>query len=160
MPSLPPTSSGSAGPTGRNPAFVRTFWDARFCSDVAAQAPLSLSQIAQLTNRRGGDTTPGRILSDSIAQYGRVLRNEDQVEAAQHRTIIVDQYVVGGNAIVLLAQQSLVSLGEVLEELIAPIGDRNSEIGTVGQLKVQHRPGVVSAQTLQLGHTSTLDAHR
>ena len=45
---------------------------------------------------------------------------------------------------------------ELVEELIAAVGDEGGEVGTVRQFEGQHRRGVVGAQALQLGHRPTL----
>ncbi|MGI9005291.1 MAG: hypothetical protein ACR2FU_03680 [Streptosporangiaceae bacterium] len=47
-------------------------------------------------------------------------------------------------------------LGELVEEVVAAVGDRGSEVGAVRQLEGQDRRGMVSMQPLQLGHRPTL----
>src|SRR5215469_8148887 len=60
------------------------------------------------------------------------------------------------DARILLSQQVIVPLGELVEELIAAVGDKACEVGTVRQLEGQDRRGMVGAQALQLGHRQTL----
>ncbi len=45
---------------------------------------------------------------------------------------------------------------EVVEELIATIGDKGGKVGTVRQYEGQDRRGVVGAQALQFGRPRTL----
>ena len=51
-------------------------------------------------------------------------------------------------------------LGELVEELIAAVGDEGSEVGAVRQLEGQDRRGMVGMQPLQLGHGPTLPRWR
>jgi hypothetical protein len=44
-----------------------------------------------------------------------------------------------------------VPVGELVEELVAAVGDRGSEVGAVRQLEGQDRRGMASIQPLQLG---------
>ncbi|MGH1555490.1 hypothetical protein ACRAWF_37740 [Streptomyces sp. L7] len=46
--------------------------------------------------------------------------------------------------------------GEVLEVVVAAVGDGGGEVGAVRQLEGQDRRGVIGAQPLQLGHRPTL----
>ena len=117
-------------------------------------------QMAQLTDRRGGQASSGRVLRHSVTQFCRATLNKAQVEATHDRTVLGDEYVVRAAACLLLGQQGMVSLGEVFVVLIASVGDRCSEVAAVRQLEVQHRRGVVSTQTLQLGHNWTIFAGR
>jgi len=112
-------------------------------------------QIAQLTDHRGGQTSPGRMLSDSVTEFCRGIVKA-QVEATQDRTVFGEQDVARGAPRLLLGQQSVVPLGEVSEKLIASVGDRCSKVSAVRQLEVQYRRGVVNAQPLQIGHLLTL----
>src|SRR5580693_4938088 len=59
-------------------------------------------------------------------------------------------------ASVLFGQQRVETLGEVIEELITPIGDKRRKIGAVRQFEGQDRRGLVGAEALQLGHRPTL----
>lgn len=45
---------------------------------------------------------------------------------------------------------------ELLEELVAAVGDRGSEERAVCELEREDRLGVVGSERLQLGHRSTL----
>ncbi|MGX1305200.1 hypothetical protein RKD35_006688 [Streptomyces albogriseolus] len=76
----------------------------------------------------------------------------DEVEPAEHRAVLHDQYVEGADAGVLLGQQRVEPAGEPLEELVAAIGDRGSEVRAVRQLESQHRRGMTGVEPLQLGH--------
>jgi hypothetical protein len=61
-----------------------------------------------------------------------------------------------GTHSLLLGQQGVVPLGELVVELIAPVGDQGSEVRAVRQLEGQHRRGMAGSQALQLGHRPTL----
>lgn len=56
----------------------------------------------------------------------------------------------------LLGQRGVVPVGELVEEVVAAVGDRGSEVGAVRQLEGQDRRGVADMQPLQLGHCPTL----
>ena len=52
------------------------------------------------------------------------------------------------------------TVGELVEELVAAVGDRSSEVGAVHQLEGQDRRGMSGMQLLQLGHCRTLARSR
>jgi hypothetical protein len=79
-----------------------------------------------------------------------------RIALAQDRAILGDEDVEGADAGLLLGQQRAVPLGELVEELIAPVRDRGSEVGAVRQFEGQDRRGMVGSQALQLGHRPTL----
>jgi hypothetical protein len=56
----------------------------------------------------------------------------------------------------LLGQHGVVPVGELVEELVAAVGDRGREVGAVRQLERQDRRRVTGIQPLQLGHRPTL----
>jgi hypothetical protein len=60
------------------------------------------------------------------------------------------RHVVGADPGLLLGQQLAVPVGELVEELVAAVWDRGSEVGAVRQLEGQDRRGMASAQLLQL----------
>ena len=111
--------------------------------------------MAQLTDRRGSQASTGRLLGHPATQFRRAILNKAQVEAAQDRTVPGDENVVRADADLLLGQQSMVPFGEVFEVLIASVGDPCGKWPRFANSKVQHRQGVVSTQTLQLGHIWT-----
>jgi hypothetical protein len=49
-----------------------------------------------------------------------------------------------------------VLLGELVEELIAAVGDEGGEVGAVGQFEGQDRRGMAGMQPLQLWHGLSL----
>jgi integrase len=79
----------------------------------------------------------------------------EQIEPAEYRTVLGDEHVEGANAGLLLSQQGVVAVGELVEEVVAAVGDRGSEVGAVRQLEGQDRRGVTGMQPLQLGHCPT-----
>src|SRR6516225_715493 len=96
------------------------------------------------------------MLRDPVSEYGRAVLEIEQVEPAEHRAILADEHVEHAGASLLLGQQGAVSLGEMVEELIAAVGDKGGEVGAVRQFEGQDRRGMVGAQALQLGHRPTL----
>jgi hypothetical protein len=59
-----------------------------------------------------------------------------------------DKHVEGADASLLLSQQGSVPVGELVEELVASVGDKGSEVGAVRQLEGQDRRGMASMQPL------------
>ena len=96
-------------------------------------------QLAQLPDGRGRHAAAGDVLRDPVTQFRCAVLGEDQVESAQYRAILGDEHMEGAEAGLLLGQQGAVPLGELVEELIAPVGDRGSEVGAVRQLDGQLR---------------------
>src|SRR4029077_17782610 len=75
---------------------------------------------------------------------------------AQNRAVLSDEHVEGADAGLLLSQQGAIPVGELVEELVATVRDRSSEVGAVHQLEGQDRRGMAGTQLLQLGHRPTL----
>jgi hypothetical protein len=100
------------------------------------------------------DDTPNRIFERY--KFGGAVLQAVQVEPAQHRAVPGDEHVEGAGTGLLLGQQGVVPLGELVVELIAPVGDQGSEVRAVRQLEGQHRRGMAGSQALQLGHRPTL----
>jgi len=98
----------------------------------------------------------GDLLRDPVSELSGAGLQIDQVEPAEHRAILADEHVQDTRASLLLGQQGVVPLGEVVEELIAAVGDEGGKVGAVRQFEGQDRRGVVGAQPLQLGHRTTL----
>jgi hypothetical protein len=96
------------------------------------------------------------LLCDPISELGRAVLKIEQVEPAQHRAIVADEHMEDTGASVLFGQQGVELLGEVIEELIPPIGDKRGKVTAVRQFEGQDRRGVVGAEALQLGHRPTL----
>ena len=87
------------------------------------------------------------MLGDPVAEFGGAVP-ERQVEPAQDRAVLGDEHVVGAGAGLLLVQQGAVLLGELVEVLVAAVGDGGGEVGAVGLLEGQDRRGVAGAQPL------------
>jgi hypothetical protein len=96
------------------------------------------------------------MLRDAVAELGGAVLQVVQVEPAQHRAILGHEHVEGAGAGLLLGDRGAVPVGELVEELLAAVGDRGREPGPVGQLERQHRGGIVRIQRFQLGHGPTL----
>ena len=88
------------------------------------------------------------MLRDPVAEFGRAVLGEDQVEPAQDRVILGDKHVEGADAGLLLSQQGAVPLGELVVELIAAVGDKGSEVRAVREFEGQDRLGMASMQPL------------
>jgi hypothetical protein len=121
-----------------------------------AQPVLGRRQPAQLPDGRGRYATAGDMLRDPVAEFRSVVFDVDQIEPAEHRAILGDEHVEGTDAGLLLSQQGVVPAGELVEEVVATVGDRGSEVGAVRQLEGQNRRGMIGMQPLQLGHRPTL----
>src|SRR5258708_1210906 len=52
------------------------------------------------------------------------------------------------------------SVGELVEELVAAVGDHGGEVGAIRQLEGQDRRGITGMQALQLGHHRALPRRR
>jgi hypothetical protein len=57
-----------------------------------------------------------------------------------------------GRARLLRAQQGVVLLAEVVEELVPPVRDRCGEVRAVLELECEHGVRMVAPQALELGH--------
>src|SRR5215468_4843054 len=143
MPGRPP---GSAGPAGTNPALVRTFWDATLSWVVAALSVRSPYCPAATRD----------LLRNPVPEHGRAVFKIVEVEPAEYRAILANEHVEDAGASLLLGQGGVVLLSEVVVELIAAVGDKGGEVGAVRQFEGQDHRGMISAQTLQLGHRPTL----
>ena len=155
---------GRPAPPRWKPALSNTRCDAAFSWEVAARRVLTPcredASKQQLAHGRRRDSAAGDLLRHAITHLRDTVPDEHQVEPPEHRPVVVDEHVVGADASVLLCQQGTVSLGEGLEVLVAPVGDRRCEVGAVRQLEGQDRLGVVSAQQLQLRHRRRLSISR
>jgi drug/metabolite transporter (DMT)-like permease len=109
-------------------------------------------QPAQLKHGRGRHAAAGDVLSDPVAEFRGAVPREEEVEPAEDRAVLVDEHVVGAAAGLLLGQQGTVPRGELVEEVIAAVGDEGGEVAAVGPLEGQDRLGVAGVQPLQLGH--------
>jgi hypothetical protein len=96
------------------------------------------------------------VLRDPVADVRHTVLGEVQVEPAQDRAVLGDEYVEGADAGLLLGQQGTVTLGEPIVELITAVGDRGGEVDAVGQLEGEDRRGMAGSQALQLWHSTTL----
>jgi hypothetical protein len=99
---------------------------------------------------------PCDVLRDPVAELSRAILEAVQVEPAQDRAVLGDEYVEGADAGLLLGQQGTVALGEPIVELITAVGDRGGEVDAVGQLEGEDRRGMVGSQALQLWHSTTV----
>lgn len=116
--------------------------------DYRADSKIGRCQLAQQANRHRGQASSGCPFGDAITEFRRTSLGKDQVEAADNRTVVLDQHVVRAEAGLLLGQQSIEALGEVLIELVAAIGDPFREISAVCQFEVQYSGCVLSTQPL------------
>ncbi len=119
-------------------------------------------QPAQLNHGRGRHAAAGGVLSDPVAEFRGAVAGEVKIEPAEDRAVLVDEHVIGAEAGLLLGQQGAVPLGELVEEVVAAVGDEGGEVAAVGPLEGQDRRGVIGVQPLQLGHgaDSTQPPHR
>jgi hypothetical protein len=85
---------------------------------------------------------------DPVTEFRGAVPGEDQVEPAEDRAVLGDEHVVGADACLLLGQQGTVPLGELVEELIAAVGDEAAEVAAVGPLEGQDRRRMVGVQPL------------
>jgi hypothetical protein len=113
-------------------------------------------QTAQLPDGRGRHAAAGDVLRHPVAECGSAVLEVVEVEPAQDRAVLGDEYVEGADAGLLLGQQGTVPLGEPIVELITAVGDRGGEVDAVGQLEGEDRRGMVGSQALQLWHSTTL----
>jgi hypothetical protein len=109
-------------------------------------------ELAQVPHGRGRHAAPSGVLRDPVAEFRRAVPDAVQVEPAQDRAVVGDEHVVGAAAGFLLGQHGAVPAGELVEVLIAAVGDGGGEVGAVRQLEGQDRLGMVRAKKLQLGH--------
>src|SRR5580765_3503929 len=100
------------------------------------------------------------MVRDAIAQLPDTVPDEQQVEAPQHGPVLVDEHVVRPDARLLVGEQGVVPLGEVLEVLVAAVGDARREEGAIRRLESQDRRGMMGAYALQLGHLTRLSIPR
>jgi len=117
-----------------------------------AQPVFRRRQPTQFKHGRGRHAAACGVLSDPVAEFRGAVPGEVQVEPAKDRAVLVDEHVVGADAGLLLGQQGPVPLGELVEELVAAVGDEAGEVAAVGPLEGQDRRGVAGVQPLQLGH--------
>src|SRR5262249_45607456 len=75
-----------------------------------------------------------------VAEFGGAVVQAGQGEPAQHRAVLGDEQGVGAGTGLLLGQQGVVPLGELVLELIAPVGDRGGE-GRAGPPPERQHPG-------------------
>jgi len=81
------------------------------------------------------------MLRDPVAEFRGVVFDVDQIEPAEYRAVLGDEHVAGASACLLLSQQGVEPVGELVEELVAAVGDRGSEVGAVRQLEGEDPPG-------------------
>ena len=117
-----------------------------------AQPVFRRRQPAQFKHGRGRHAAACGVLSDPVAEFRGAVHGEVKVEPAEDRSVLVDEHVIGAEAGLLLGQQGAVPLGELVEEVVAAVGDEGGEVAAVGPLEGQDRRGVAGVQPLQLGH--------
>jgi hypothetical protein len=100
----------------------------------AQPVPLSRQQ-AQLPDSRGRHAAARHVLRDPVAEIRTAVLGEEQVEPAENRGVLGDEHVVGAEAVLLLGQHRAVPVGELVEEVVAAVGDRGSEVVAVRQLE-------------------------
>jgi hypothetical protein len=115
-------------------------------------------QPAQFPHGRGRQAAAGGVLRDPVAELSGAILEAVQVEPAQDCAVLGDEHVVGAAAGLLLGQQGAVLLGELVEELIAAVGDEGGKVGAVCQLEGQDRRGMTGMQPLQLWHGPSLSS--
>src|SRR5436305_13660598 len=98
----------------------------------------------------------GNMLRHPVAESRTVVLDVIQIEPAKYRAVLGDEHVEGADTCLLLSQQGAVPVGELVEEVVAAVGDRGGEVGAVCQLEGQDRRGMTGMQPLQLGHCPTL----
>ena len=91
-------------------------------------------------NGRGRHAAAGDALRDPVAKFRGAVLDVDQVEPAEYRVVLGDEHVESADAGLLLSQQGVVPVGELVEEVVAAVGDRGSEVGAVRRLKGPWRP--------------------
>jgi hypothetical protein len=121
-----------------------------------AQAVPRRSELAQFPHGGSGHAAAGYVLRDPVAELCGAILEVNQIEPAEHRAVFVDEHVEDAGAALLLREERLVAVGEVVEVVIATVGDRPGEVGPVRPFEGQHRLGMVGAEALQLGHRPTL----
>jgi len=77
-------------------------------------------QPAQLPNGRGRHAAAGDVLRHPVAKVRHAILDVDQVEPAEHRAVLGDEYVESTDAGLLLSQQGVVPVGELVEEVVEP----------------------------------------
>ena len=126
----------------------RTIYTSRLHDGVASAAWPVFSEPALAMLRSAGaelHPEPGEVLWEAGDPYHLDL-------------VLGDEHVVGAGAGRLLCQEGVVALGEVLEVLVAAVGDRGREVGPVRQLERQDRRRVIDSQGLQLRHRTRLSS--
>jgi hypothetical protein len=98
------------------------------------QPVLGRRQPTQLLDGRGRGAATGDVLRDPVAEFRSVVLDVEQIEPAQYRAVLADEYVEGADAGLLLSQEGGVPVGELIEDVVAAVGDRSSEVGAVGPL--------------------------
>jgi len=98
------------------------------------------------------------MLGGPVAEVRHAVPGEVQVEPPQDRAVLGDEHVVGAG--VLLGQHRTVPLGELIEEVVAAIGDGGGEVGAVRPLEREDRGLMARVQGLKLRHGLTLTPRR
>jgi hypothetical protein len=96
------------------------------------------------------------VLRDPVSELRRAVLETDQVEPAEHGAILADEHVEDAGTSFLLGQQDVELLGEMVEELIAAVGDEGGKVGAVRQFECQDCWSVGGVEALQFGHRPTL----
>jgi hypothetical protein len=113
-------------------------------------------QSAKFPHSLSRNAPAGSVLGDPVAEVRHAVVGEVQVESAQDRAVVRNEHVVGADAGVLLSQQDAVLRGELIEKLVAAIGDGGGEVGAVCPLKHEDRGLMAGIQPLQIKHGHTL----
>jgi hypothetical protein len=87
----------------------------------------------------------GHLPRDPVAQFRDAVVDVDQIDSAEYAT-----------AGFLLGRQGVVPVGEPVEAVVAPLGDRGHEVGAGRPLEGQDHRGMTGMQAPQLGHCPTL----
>lgn len=83
-------------------------------------------------------------MRDPATQLRYAVADEHEVEPTKDGPVVRDEHVAGPVASLLICQQGVVPLGELLEELVATVGDRSSEVGAIRDLEIQDGSATVS----------------
>ncbi len=71
------------------------------------------------------------MLGDPVAELRGCVLELIEVEPAQYRTILLNEYIEGTTASFLLGKQGAVPLRELVEELVAAVGDRAGKVRAI-----------------------------
>jgi hypothetical protein len=100
------------------------------CSERAQPVPPG-REPAQFSHGRGRHAATRDVLRDPVPEFGGAAGKIEKVEPAEYRAVVADEHVEGTAARFLLGQQGVVPLGELVEELIAAVGDKGGKVGAV-----------------------------